>query len=134
MMILRVAPSSFANRTRQISLTCILNDVSIDWFQGKNTGKSHMSWESLWCLVDFPWSQPIESRIYPAKKTGVSNLLRRNKTYQSIKGMPDIFRMPISGYKPDTSALGTIPEAWIHSLYSLYKVVPPSYKLVYNPI
>ena len=33
---------------------------SIDWFKGKNTGKSHSSWENLWFPVDFPLSQPIE--------------------------------------------------------------------------
>ena len=33
---------------------------SIDWFKGKITGKSHISWEHLWFPVDFPLSQPIE--------------------------------------------------------------------------
>ena len=36
---------------------------SIDWFKGKNTGKSHISWENRWFPVDFPLSQPIESRL-----------------------------------------------------------------------
>ena len=31
----------------------------IDWFKGKNTGKSHISWENLWFPVDFPSTQPI---------------------------------------------------------------------------
>ena len=35
-------------------------DVSIDWFKGKITGKSHISWENLWFPVDFPLSQLIE--------------------------------------------------------------------------
>ena len=30
--------------------------VSIDWFKGKITGKSHISWESLWFPVDFPFN------------------------------------------------------------------------------
>ena len=33
---------------------------SIDWFKGKTTGKSDISWENPWCPVDFPISQPIE--------------------------------------------------------------------------
>ena len=36
-------------------------DQSIDWFQGKITGKSYISWENLWFPVGFPLSQPIES-------------------------------------------------------------------------
>ena len=35
---------------------------SIDWFKGKITGKSDISWETLWIPVDFPFSQPIENR------------------------------------------------------------------------
>ena len=34
--------------------------LSIDWFKGKNTRKSHISWESLWFPVDFPLSQPTD--------------------------------------------------------------------------
>ena len=34
--------------------------ISIDWFKGKLTGKSHDSWENLWFPVDFPLSQPID--------------------------------------------------------------------------
>ena len=33
---------------------------SIDWFEGKITGKSHISWENRWFPVDFPLSQPID--------------------------------------------------------------------------
>ena len=36
---------------------------SIDWFKGKMTGESHISWENLWFPefpVDFPLSQPID--------------------------------------------------------------------------
>ena len=33
---------------------------SIDWFTGKNTGKSHISWKNLWFPVNFPLSQPSE--------------------------------------------------------------------------
>ena len=33
---------------------------SIDWFKGKITGKSQISWENLWFPVDFPLSQPID--------------------------------------------------------------------------
>ena len=33
---------------------------SIDWFKGKITGKSHISWENLWFPVDFPLSQSID--------------------------------------------------------------------------
>ena len=35
---------------------------SIDWFKGKITGKSHISWENLWFPVDFPLSQPIDRK------------------------------------------------------------------------
>ena len=35
--------------------------LSIDWFKGKITGKSHISWENPWFTVDFPLSQPIDS-------------------------------------------------------------------------
>ena len=37
-----------------------MNMESIDWFKGKITGKSHISWENLWFLVDVPLSQPID--------------------------------------------------------------------------
>ena len=37
--------------------------ASIDWFKGKNTGKSHISWENLWFPVFFPVNQPIESPL-----------------------------------------------------------------------
>ena len=33
---------------------------SIDWFQGKNAGKSHISLENPWFPVDFPLNQPID--------------------------------------------------------------------------
>ena len=33
---------------------------SIDWFKGKITGSSHISWENLWFPIDFPLSQPLE--------------------------------------------------------------------------
>ena len=36
---------------------------SIDWFKGKITGTSHVSWENLWFTVDFPASQPIDRMI-----------------------------------------------------------------------
>ena len=36
---------------------------SIDWFKGKITGKSHISWENLWFPVDFPLNQPIDINI-----------------------------------------------------------------------
>ena len=34
-----------------------------DWLVlvGKNTGKSHISWQDLWFRVDVPFSQPIET-------------------------------------------------------------------------
>ena len=35
--------------------------MSIDWFKGKITGTSHISWEILWFPSDFPLSQPIEN-------------------------------------------------------------------------
>ena len=35
-------------------------DMSIDWFKGEITGKSHILWENLWFPVDFPLSQPID--------------------------------------------------------------------------
>ena len=41
----------------------VSSQISIDWFKGKITGKSHISWESLWFPVDFPFSQPIDFRI-----------------------------------------------------------------------
>ena len=41
----------------------IWNHGSIDWFNGKITGKSHISWENLWFPVDFPLNQPIEWEI-----------------------------------------------------------------------
>ena len=34
-----------------------INQLSMDWFKGKNTGKPHISWENLWLPVDFPFSQ-----------------------------------------------------------------------------
>ena len=36
---------------------------SIDWFKGKNTGKSQISWENLWFPVDFPLSQTTEGGV-----------------------------------------------------------------------
>ena len=33
---------------------------SIDWFKGKITGTSHISWENLWFPVDFPFNWSIE--------------------------------------------------------------------------
>ena len=33
----------------------------MDWFKGKFTGKSHISWENLWFPVDFPLNQSIIS-------------------------------------------------------------------------
>ena len=41
----------------------ILWYISIDWFKGKITGKSNISWENLWFPVDFPLGQPIEYHI-----------------------------------------------------------------------
>ena len=35
---------------------------SIDWFKGKITGTSYISWENLWFPLDFPLSQPIEGK------------------------------------------------------------------------
>ena len=35
--------------------------LSIDWFKGKITGKSHISWKNLWFRVDFSLSQPNDS-------------------------------------------------------------------------
>ena len=29
------------------------------WFNGKNTGKPHISWKNLWVPVDFPLKQSI---------------------------------------------------------------------------
>ena len=37
---------------------------SIDWFKGKITGKSHISWENLWFPVGFPLSQPGDVSVY----------------------------------------------------------------------
>ena len=45
---------------------------SIDWFKGKNTGKSHISWENRWFPADFPLSQPIEEQMNSNKQ--LSNL------------------------------------------------------------
>ena len=42
----------------------ILVLVSIDWFKGKITGDSHISWENLWFPVDFPLSQAIDTRNF----------------------------------------------------------------------
>ena len=42
--------------------------ISIEWFKGKTTRKSHISWEDLWFPVDFPLSQPIDNinaKIFP---------------------------------------------------------------------
>ena len=36
--------------------------ISIDWFKGKITGNSYISWENLWFPVDFPLSQPFDHR------------------------------------------------------------------------
>ena len=44
-----------------ITLKYFQNHDSIDWFKGKITGKSHISWENLWFPVDFPINQPIDS-------------------------------------------------------------------------
>ena len=42
--------------------------LNLNWLvEGKNTGKSHMSWENLWFPVDFPLNQPIEMRIHGPK-------------------------------------------------------------------
>ena len=43
-------------------------EYSIDWFKGKITGKSDISWETLWIPVDFPLSQPIENRNMAIKR------------------------------------------------------------------
>ena len=40
-----------------------MKSQSINWFKGRITGKSHISWENLWFPVDFPLSQTIESMI-----------------------------------------------------------------------
>ena len=37
---------------------------SLDWFKGKMTGKSHISWENLWFSVEFPLSQPTDIRCW----------------------------------------------------------------------
>ena len=46
-----------------LTLGRIITFHSIDWFKGKITGNSHISWENLWFPVDFPLSQPIHSRF-----------------------------------------------------------------------
>ena len=51
----------------------IVIDDSIDWFKGKISGKSHISWENLWFPVDFPSSQPIEK--HTNKKTQLRSTL-----------------------------------------------------------
>ena len=33
---------------------------SVDWFKGKITGTSNISWENLWFPADFPLSQPVD--------------------------------------------------------------------------
>ena len=40
---------------------CPQSCQSIDWFKGKNTGKSNCSWENLCFPVIFPLNQPIDS-------------------------------------------------------------------------
>ena len=50
---------------------------SIDWFKGKITGKSHISWENLWFPVVFPLSQPIDRECdfaYPQYTRPLQNL------------------------------------------------------------
>ena len=39
---------------RKKELRTSATDVSIDWFKGTITGKSHISWENLWFAVDVP--------------------------------------------------------------------------------
>ena len=36
-----------------VFIKCI-SVYSIDWFKGKNTGTSHISWENPWFPIDFP--------------------------------------------------------------------------------
>ena len=40
------------SETRWLSLPIGLFE-SIDWFKGKMTGKSYISWENLWFPIDF---------------------------------------------------------------------------------
>ena len=53
-------PSRGSQRVVFIRHTMVRYGSSIDWFKGKITGKTHISWEYLWFPVDFPLSQPIE--------------------------------------------------------------------------
>ena len=39
----------------QVALVSAATVVSIDWFKGKITGKSHIPWENLWFPLDFPF-------------------------------------------------------------------------------
>ena len=57
------APTPGASMLPKDQPGCSIINVhkSIDWFKGKITGKSHISWENLWFPVDVPLSQPIES-------------------------------------------------------------------------
>ena len=60
-----------------------LISVSIDWFKGKITGKSHILWEILWFPVDFPLGQPIDS-VSPRDIAMVSppGLLLKGKNFE----------------------------------------------------
>ena len=57
-----VLPSSaWSHRSRFcIGIGFIWFHVSMDWFEGKFTGKHHISWENLWFPVGFPLNQSIE--------------------------------------------------------------------------
>jgi hypothetical protein len=35
----------------------------MDWFKGKFAGKPHISWENLWCPVNFPLNQSIDRKV-----------------------------------------------------------------------
>ena len=49
---------------------CHRFSMSIDWFKGKFTGRSHISWENPWFPVDFPFSQPIDYGEFGGQKWG----------------------------------------------------------------
>jgi hypothetical protein len=38
----------------------LIHLISMDWFKGKFTGKTHIYWENLWFPVDFPLNQSID--------------------------------------------------------------------------
>ena len=42
-----------------IFLTCFRSLKSINLFNGKITGQSHISWENLWFPVNFPYFSPL---------------------------------------------------------------------------